>query len=210
MFALDSREVLTKHGVRFSDKNMQLGTATTAETEQFFGTIPFEKVFSEGVTGGDRSYTDARCAEVLATSPLALVGCLQEIYFRSEPERDTLLHAIGELREEWAPRCYVSDTLKLFEKSYAFVQEVALTPKGITFAFNERRDRRALHVCIEVVASDGTRVIDFEDDAMPARPPNAQRWIVEKKLIPGVYLARITLEGHLAYEAAIPLIDVVF
>lgn len=210
MLGLESRSVLCQPDVKFSDKNMQLGSALTGHTEDFFNTIPFAKVFSEGGTGGDRSFTDARCAEVLATSPLDLGECLKEIYFRSEPERDTVLHALGDAREEWINRCIVSDALKLFEKNYAFVQEVTLTPKGLIFFFNERRDRRPLDVQIEAFSKSGARIIHFRNEEMTARPLEAKRWIINQPLVPGVYLVRIKLEGQLAYEAEIPLFDVVF
>lgn len=210
MMALESRFVLCHPNVQFSDKNMQLGSAQTGDTEAFFNTIPFDKVFSEGGTGGDRSIIEARCAEVLATSPLVLEDCLQHIYFRSEPERDTLLHALGDAGSKWFDKCIVSDALKLFEKNYAFVQEVSLTPKGLIFAFNERRDRQPQNVQIDAWAHDGTQIIGFKNEQLAARPPSKKCWIIEKTLSPGVYLIRITLEGHLAYEAKIPLVDVVF
>jgi ssDNA thymidine ADP-ribosyltransferase, DarT len=96
MFGLESRMVLSHPNVQFSDKNMQLTSAQTGDTEAFFAGIPFDKVFHEGNIGGDRSLIDARCAEVLSKSPLVLEDCLREIYFRSEPERDTLLYALGD------------------------------------------------------------------------------------------------------------------
>jgi hypothetical protein len=210
MLGLESRAVLCRPNVQFSDKNMQLASAQTGDNETFFRTIPFEKVFSEGAIGGDRSLIEARCAEVLATSPIVLEDCLQEIYFRSEPERDTFLHALGDVRNKWVDKCIVSDALKLFEKKFAFVQEVSLTPKGLIFAFNERYDRRPLSVQIDAYTQHGARIISFQNEEMAARPQNANRWIIEKPLIGGVYLVRITVEGHLAYEAQISLVDVVF
>ena len=209
MFGLNSRVILCQPDVQFSTKNMQIGSAQIGNDAAFFNAIPFEKVYHEGGTGGDRSITDARCAEVLTNSPLRLDDCLEEIYFRSEPERDTVLHALGNLRDRWADKCIVSDALKLFEKKYAFVREVSLTPKGLIFVFNERHDRKTLRVEAEVFRENGTSVLSFEKDDLPASPPGARRWIVKASFLPGVYLVRIKLEGHLAFEAQIPLIDVV-
>lgn len=210
MFALDARTVLCQADIRFSARNMQIGGTQTESTEEAFSAVPFLKVFSEGNTGGDRSFTDARCAEVLANSPLSLEHCLREIYFRSEPERDTVLHLLGNEAAQWLNRCYVSDALKVFEKRHAFVQEVGLTPKGVVFAFNERSDRKNLVVKIEVFDAIGQRLVDFYNADLPARPPQASRWIINQALGPNVYLVRIQIEGHLAYEAQIPLVDVVF
>jgi hypothetical protein len=210
MFGLDARTVLSQPDVRFSARNMQLTGTPTYSTEAEFSAIPFLKVFSEGNTGGDRSFTDARCAEVLAPSPLPLAHTLREIYFRSEPERDTVLHLLGTDAAPWLSRCYVSDALKVFEKKHAFVQEVTLTPKGVVFVFNERADRKNLTVKVDVYDAAGTQVINFYNADLAARPPQAARWIVNKLLAPNVYLVRIHVEGHLAYEANIPLVDVVF
>jgi hypothetical protein len=71
MFVFDARQVLSSVGVKFCDRNMQLGSADPNDSEVYFSTIPFEKVFHEGGTGGDRSITEHRCAEVLAESPPA-------------------------------------------------------------------------------------------------------------------------------------------
>ena len=209
MFALDSRAVLARPDVQFSDMNMQkLGSVKTGNTAEFFDTIQFIKVFSE--VQCDKSYTDARCAEVLTKSPLRLDTCLKEIYFRSEPERDTILHMLGPAAERWANQCIVSDTLKVFQKDYAFVQEVGLTPKGVTFGCNARRDRANLAIEIEVFDATGSRCVHFVNDEIEARPPDAARWIYNKRIAPGIYLVRMRIDGHLAHESLIPLGDVVF
>jgi hypothetical protein len=209
MFSLDAKYILERDDVVFSDKNMQLDRANTGNEEVFFSSIPFGKVFSEGGTGGDRSITEARCAEVMTASPLPLSECLREIFFRSEPERDTLLHALGDHRDGWVDKCFVSDALKLFEKNFTFVQEVSLTPEGLTFAFNERRDRKSLHVKATVSCPQNGLVISFTNEDLAARPTGALRWIVKQPLLPNNYSVKIWLEGHLAYDAEIPLLDIV-
>lgn len=210
MLALDAKAVLCRPDVRFSARNMQLSGTPTYDTEAAFSAIPFIKVFSEGGTGGDRSITDARCAEVLTNSPLPLADALLEIYFRSEPERDTVLHLLGADAAPWIGRCYVSDALKVFEKDYAFVQEVALTPRGVVFAFNARRDRKALAVKIEVFDSAGEKAVDFYNSALAARPPDGGKWIFAGELGADIYLVRIRIDDQLAYESRVPLGDVVF
>ena len=79
MFMLTAQTVLSRPDIKFSNKNMQLTDAATGDDESFFGSIPFVKVFSEGSNGGDKSITDARCAEVLCTSPLYLEDTLRRI-----------------------------------------------------------------------------------------------------------------------------------
>lgn len=150
MFALDAKSILTHQDIMFSNQNMQLSNTEPGSDEDYFSRIPFDKVFSEGGTGGDRSYTDARCAEVLPTSPLDLSKCLRAIYFRSEPERDTLLYMLGSSRYNWQAFCHVSDALKVFQKEYAFVEELKLTNDGVIFRLNPRRDQRNIAVKIDL------------------------------------------------------------
>lgn len=77
MFVLDARRVLTRKGVEFGDRNMQLASACPGDTLEYFENIPFNKVYHEGNTGGDVSISQHRCAEVLVQSPLPLKECLQ-------------------------------------------------------------------------------------------------------------------------------------
>jgi hypothetical protein len=210
MFALDARTVLSQQDVRFSDRNMQIGAAISGDTEAYFSQIPFEKVFHEGNTGGDRSITDARSAEVLASSPLNLRECLREIYFRSEPERDTVLHMLEAQRDTWARICHVSDALKVFQKRHTFVQDVTLTPEGITFLLNPRHDLAKIKVAISIVDASGQTVADFYNDALDARPPGNNRWIYKHSLADGTYTVDIRLEDQLAYRAKIPLDSILF
>lgn len=210
MFALDARSVLSQPDIMFSNQNMQLGGTVPGTDEEYFSQIPFTKVFSEGGIGGDRSIIDARAAEVLTTSPLELSTCLREIYFRSEPERDTVLHMLGEQRAAWSRYCHVSDALKVFEKKHTFVQEVGLTPKGVVFRFNPRFDRAPIDTKIQVWNQQGQRLIDFYNSAMAAKPEGFDRWIWNHDLPPGRYTVKIELEGSLAYLAEIPLDNVLF
>ncbi len=210
MFVLDAKAVLSLPDIQFSNKNMQIGSTIPGNDENYFSQIPFIKVFSEGNNGGDQSIIDARCAEVMTSSPLDLRHFLKAIYFRSEPERDTVLHMIGEHRATWSKYCHVSDALKVFEKQYTFVQEVGLTPEGVVFRFNPRRDRAPLGVRIEVFNHNNDRVLDFNNQSLAAVPDNNMRWIFNSPLADGLYHVKITLDGHLAYCANIPLSSVLF
>lgn len=211
MFLLDARSVLTRPGVRFSDKNMQLAGAVPGDSEAYFAQIPFAKVFSEGGTGGDRSLTDARCAEVLAPSPLALAGTLRSICLRSEPEKETLLHMLGDQRAEWERFCHVSDALKVFQKEYAFVDVLRLTSEGVIFRLNSRKDGQKIVLQIDVWDSNGRRVIDFYNEAHAPVPPDPrQNWIWRQPLTHDMYFVEVRLEGQLAYQSHMVLGDTLF
>ena len=94
MMVFEAKKVLSRAGIQFCDRNMQLASAEPGDSEEYFSKIPFEKVYHEGGTGGDRSITEHRCAEVLAVSPLPLNETLQWIYCRTDAERDTLIHMV--------------------------------------------------------------------------------------------------------------------
>lgn len=175
MFLLDARSVLTHPGVRFSDKNMQLADTVPGDDEAYFAQIPFAKVFWEGGTGGDRSLTNAQCAEVLAPSPLNLGGILRSICLRSEPEKETLLHMLGDRRSDWERYCHVSDALKVFQKEYAFVDVLRLTSEGVIFRLNARKDGRRIEVKIDVWDSRERHVIDFYNDSHAPVPEDPHK-----------------------------------
>jgi hypothetical protein len=211
MFALDARLVLMKPEIMFSNQNMQLGNTQAGFDEDYFSEIPFRKVYSEGGTGGDRSYTDARCAEVLPKSPLSLNECLREIYLRSEPERDTLLHLLGDAREHWEQFLHISDTLQVFQKDYTFVQELRLSSDGVIFRFNPRRDGMNLKVQIKLWDLSGNLLTDFLNDNFPAAPnPPSKNWIWKQKLKNGKYRAEVRLDDTIAYQAELSLGDSLF
>ena len=211
MFALDAKTVLSLPDIMFSNQNMQLSNTNPGSDEAYFSAIPFAKVFSEGSTGGDRSYTDARCAEVLPNSPLDLRSCLKAIYFRSEPERDTLLYMIGENRREWENLCHVSDALKVFQKDYTFLQELRLTNEGIIFRLNPRRDRRNISVKIDAWDMTGRKVVNFFNaEHAPQPEPPSLNWIWRQPLADGIYRVEVNLEESLAYKAEVTLGNTLF
>lgn len=181
---------------------MQKAAAEPGNTEQYFSAIPFQKVFHEGGTGGDASIIDHRCAEVLVASPLPLDGNLQWIYCRSVAERDTLLFLLGDHANTWAKRVIVSTDLIVFQREYAFVEEVTLAENGVVFELNPRLDRAKLDIKVKAWDSKSTQIVDFHHSDMAATPdPPAKRWRVEKTIPDGLYLVQIDLEGHTAFKA---------
>lgn len=207
MFVLDSAAILADPNVMFSDRNMQRGDRRIGSDNAFFGTIPFEKVFHEGGIGGDNSVIAHRCAEVLPTSPLALGRVLKGIWFRSEPERDTLLYQLGANRSDWEKYCRVSEELKVFDKRFAFVNEIGLSAEGVSFRLNNRHDFRTVNLRIIVHNTDGSECIDFRHSEHPTHNGSGGRWIYRRALEPSKYLVRVYIEGHLGFEGRIDLED---
>jgi hypothetical protein len=204
MFAFSSRALLAMPDVQFSTGNMQSGSATYGPTSEDFQNIDFSKVYHEGGIDNDKSIITARCAEVLAPSPLPLAENLQFVLCRSQAERQTLLHAIGDMADQWADIVRVSDDIQVFQKEFCYVEEVALSTKGVTFRLHPRNNPGKVEVRVEAAElGTGTVVTRFGPGELDPVPGGGKsRWIAESEqpLKPGAYLVRLWLEGHLACE----------
>ncbi len=208
MFVFKAKPILTAPGTRFSDENMQRGSAILGENNEFFQTIPFAKVYHEGGLCGDRSIIAHRCAEVLSNSPLPLDGNLQWIYCRSEAERQTLLFNLGATADQWSDRIRVSDDIKVFHRLLSYVEHVHLSSKGIVYELHPRNDGKRVEIAVNVYDQIGDHVISFENDDFSPYPPNGKRWYTKGNLIPNeTYHASIDLEGHRAFEARLSFGD---
>jgi hypothetical protein len=208
MMVFNSRNILALPDVKFCDRNMQLGNAEPAASEDYFSKIPFEKVFHDGGIGGDRSIVEHRCAEVLAQSPLPLKNNLQWIYCRTAAERDTLLYLLSDKRAEWAALIHISDDLLLFERRHVFVETVFLTSNGINFQLSPRADLKNVSLSVFAWNDNGVQVKAFHNADIAARPPapsTSSAWRVEADLPNGMYLVQIDLEEHLAFKGSLTL-----
>lgn len=202
MFVFNALDVLTRPDTQFSDQNMQKSGTKMGGDDAFFATIPFDKVYHEGAYSQDQAeIKDRRAAEVLANSPLPLAGNLQWVLCRSAPERETLLYHLGAQANLWAPQILVSDDIKVFLKSYPYVQDATLSGEGFTFRINPRPLREPVAISIQIWNALGQQVGDFQSVALELPPPTSQSWIYEVPLAPGSYRIKMMLEGHLAYEA---------
>lgn len=207
MMVFDALSVLCREGISFSDRNMQLAAASVWSDEAKFSEIPFDKVYSEGGTGGDRSITGHRCAEVLAASPLPLEATLQWICCRTAAERDTLLYLLGPDGSNWAKKILISDDIRVFNREYTFVEEVSLSTKGLIFQLSPRIDGKKISVATKVWDSNGQKVLDFKHSDMDAVPKESKKWRAEASLSNGSYLVQIDLEDHLAFRSIVSLGD---
>lgn len=202
MFVFDARSVLLQDGVCFSDRNMQLASASVGDTEAYFSSIPFHKVYHEGDIAGDRSIIDHRCAEVLATSPMSLAQTLQWIYCRTDAEASTLLHMLGPDANGWRDRVLVSDDLLVFDKRFVYVEKVAIARDGVVAQFSPRQDYAPIDIHVEVWSSDGVKRVDYRNPVSQARPPlPSTSWRFPAQLQDGSYLVKIHLEGHLGFAS---------
>ena len=210
MLIFQARSILSAPGVSFTDRNAQQGAAIYGTEEEQFAAIPFDKVFHEGGTAGDQSITSHRCAEVLATSPVSLDDTLEAICCRSNAEREMLLFMLGNDAAKWTEKVLVSDDLRVFQRDFAFVEDVSLSREGLIFKLNPRRSGGTVDVAIDLFASDGRKVIDFRNSELPPVPPTADRWRVATAIQDGTYEAIITIDGHTGYHSTLVLGDSLF
>jgi len=209
MLVFDAGAILGQSDVRFCDRNVQLGSAVIGDREDYFERIPFEKVFHVGDIRGDRSIIDHRCAEVLATSPMPLEGTFRRIICRSQAEAQTLAYALGNDLRQWEDRIVVSDDLGVFERRFAFFQELGLSPQGVFWLLNVRNDGQPIKLSIRITDQVGAQVASYDHHEFPARWP-PQRWLHNHPLPDGRYHVVATIEGHLAFESDIDLGDTIF
>jgi hypothetical protein len=202
MMVFEARSVLTSEGVKFCDRNMQLGTAVIGDTADYFKQIPFEKVFHDSGIGGDRSIIEHRCAEVLVTSPMPLADTLQWIYCRTEAEKLTLLHMLGSARKDWKTKIQISDDLLVFDRRFVFVEKVSIDSKGVVAHLSPRQDFAKIDVRVTARDANGKLHLNFKNNNMNAAPEHPfKSWRFAAALPDGRYLVEVQLEGHLAFRA---------
>ncbi|WP_366788491.1 DarT ssDNA thymidine ADP-ribosyltransferase family protein [uncultured Brevundimonas sp.] len=211
MLIFDAASLLQSPNVRFSDGNMQSNGTLDGDGEAFFQTINFSKVYHEGAIGGDSSIITARCAEVLAPSPLEIADKLRAIICRSHAERAFLIDLMGGEGDQWHPRIRVSDDLRVFEKKYTFIERVSLDQGGLLFSMSPRPDGADVVVRVQVEAADGTIPVAFGPGPLKPFPPYAQQlWRIQGRLEPGYYRAKVWLENCLAFSGTLVQDDLPF
>jgi hypothetical protein len=208
MLIFDSRKILTREGVTFSTGNMQSHGALDGDTEEFFDSIDFAKVFHEGNIGGDRTITHCKCAEVLTPSPLPISDCLTSIYCRSSAERTTLLYELGSEARRWRDVTFISDDLRVFEKRYTFVESVSLQHDGVVFRLHPYS--RPILYQIIIWDSAGREIARRSRSELPTVPSGSTAWRESVGLANGTYRVQINLEGCRAFESTLLLEDAPF
>lgn len=210
MLLLNSRNILSRQDVLFSNGNMQSDVVVTGHTEAFFQSIPFHHVFHEGSIGGVRDIIFHRCAEVLTPSPLPLENILEAICFRSIPERDTLIHLLGADAERWRSRMWVSEDLRLFQRRFPFVRDITLTRSGLVFSINPRHDLAPLDLKVQIRDIRGIVLLDDWYIDLPSLPPQGDRWHIAHEFPDGDYEVQLLIEGKLAFKNILTVGDIIF
>lgn len=209
MFVLSSRHILTKENVGFSRGNMQVPGTPVLHTDEEFATLDFRKIYHEGSYPPEEADIKVwRCAEVLCESPLPLAECMEAVVCRSDAERRTLLHFLGNDAALWANRIHTVTQPGYFNAEYAFVEAVDLTSKGATVKFHPRRKLPMatwVQLTIEPMNSLVGRV-EFARQELDLR----KIWYFNSDMTPGSYRVTIYVDDELAYQSVLEYMDAPF
>lgn len=214
LMIFESRTILCRDDVQFSDMNMQSPMVSTGSTEQFFSEqINFENVYHHGWKGSDDNVRKQRCAEVLVNSPLSVNNCLQYIYCRTNAERETLISFLStETQKRWKDKILVSTDMKLFEREYSFVEDAYITPNGLVVNLSPRKDNA--NIDLEVIISDSltdeTKVHFRNQNFQPLPPSGKKGWIFTFPTDNGTYRVQVKIEGSIAYKNELTFTELPF
>lgn len=204
MLIFDARSVFGRDGIYFSNGNMQSPWTEFNDTDEFFDTIEFAKVYHDSAHS-DKTITWARCAEVLSEHPLALDGALQWVCCRSHAEKATLIHLLGDAAAAYHDKIIVSDDLRVFDKRFTYAEEVGVQPDGVTFRLSPRRCGGDILVQVDVELESGELRRAFGPGVLAATPIDAKRWIARTPIPAGNHKVLVRLEDCRAFEAVLRL-----
>jgi hypothetical protein len=210
MFMFSAESVLTLPGTQFSNGNMQSPNSTFDGTNDFFNALPFDKIFHEGRFDPSEkdSILKARCAEVLADSPLLLKDHLKFVLCRSEAERHTLLDAYPNSATTLKSRIRTFTEVGIFQSEFTYVLGVDLLSTSCLIQFAARRDGKNINFKMSIKRDDGLEIRRLESISID--PAKRQRVRFNKPLEMGSFKVEIYLENHLAYRNSHLLDDLPF
>jgi len=200
MLVFDSISILSSEGTSFSNGNMQNAFSQWGDSLEFFSSIPFEDVYHVGAFAPSQrdSIVRARCAEVLAVSPLQLRPHLRAVVCRSSAERAYLVDLLGGAIGLSLNRLIVKQTEPaIFENKWAYVDTVDASVDGFRISFHPRNDAGPIRVAIRV-SRDGSIIWS----GGIADASGASVWRVPCEMRDGWYRCEVDIEGCLAYSAS--------
>lgn len=200
MFVFSARAVFALPNIQFSDGNMQSAGTRHGRGESFFASIDFTKVYHHGPysrgSAGDE-IKRARCAEVLAPSPLGLATNLKAVICRSAAERQHLIHLLGRHAAPWLPMIRIPKAPGIFFGDMAYVDAVEVSETAVVVKLHPRRDNNPVEITITVVDLAG----DVVTASRPTVVKSGQRCRLACSLASGAHIVRVQIFGCLAHES---------
>jgi hypothetical protein len=194
----ESRSLLTQEGIEFTDGNFGSSGHQRGATATFLEGIPFQKVYHDEAFNPSTasSITYHRHAEVISAKDLDLVH-LKEIVCRTAPERETLLHLLGEEAGQWRSRIRLERAgERLFYRQWLYVYEVQLIRDFILVRLRVPSVSGPYEVRVGVWMPDGTLLKDKA--AVVETLPSS--FTIKLPASPEKVRFRLEVEGDLAFE----------
>ncbi len=152
MLVFDLKSVLILPSTGFSIGKLAGAFEAPNFTEEFFDTIPFADVYHDAAPSSrGNEIRNHRMSEVVHNGPLEVSPHLKYIVCRSTFDRQTLLHLLGPLADEYRQRIVLESTL-----CSTFMRKA-------TYISNLQRE-------------DGELTIGFH---LPVRPPDLEKFTVQ-------------------------------
>ncbi len=139
-FIFDIVNILSRTASEFSDGNLgSLRTATFSNPEHLYN-LPWRNIYHDSFLDPYivREIIRNRCAEITVPEKIDLNG-LQEIYCRSEAEKETLLFYLSqnpELYQKYSMLVSSSGKFDLFFRRHTFIESVTLSDDRVLFYFS--------------------------------------------------------------------------
>ncbi len=134
----DFENIICHRDSRFSNGNLAASDAHISSTSSEFEKLPFQRIYHVGSIPEEqkRAIVFHRNAEVIVPKEVGLEH-LKRIWCRSEAERDTLRHLLGEsLWDIWKDKITNRSDHSLFFRQWIYVDTVEMSASTIRFRLN--------------------------------------------------------------------------
>jgi hypothetical protein len=199
----DAARLLSTEGVMFTDGSVaRRGQFNIGDNVEFLRTIPFETVYHDGTIYGDANERSEvifrRHAEVLIKDELSL-DHLHRVICRTGPERDTLLHLLGDDAGRFEDKIRIAPPgIAMFYRRGMFVEGYRLIDGQLYFQMPSRA----------LVYDADLRVFDPETGAEIARRVRSDakisgKWHIAFDGTPKRVRVEFKIEGALAFAGIV-------
>ncbi len=218
VFLLDSKSILTKTGVRFSDGNLGSTNANIGSDYNFLSALPFEKIYHDSSLWG-LAQADAnkikyhRHAEVIVPNELS-TNYVKNIWCRTPAEHQTLLKLLpNDSVRKWGKKIGVGPQYQLFHRVWNFVEEASLDQEHTTLKFHRHgnpTNHGPFNLKISFTAVNDPFAPLFTWEQTNYMLPEFLKIPIFNIPFKDAYRIELTLDGHTACVATFDSTDLFF
>lgn len=146
-FLFSSAQVLSAHGVCFSDGNLSVRSPKIFSSAPELRDLPWEKIYHNKWMKDEEKQDIKyhRCAEVIIPKRLELEN-LKYIICRSRAEKDTLLNLLSHaLRNQYAPIITATQGINCFFRKWTFIRDVATSDSQFAIGFSPETESKGTY-----------------------------------------------------------------